>query len=154
GQAKVGWSEPRHLDRSVVRDDPDPVLGVTMIGAVRSARRHLALLVVLVGMLVVQPLSGHRGVVAGAFFDAVLAGIAIYLFLIVFEERWERHVAVPLVSIAVASNAAVYVLPRGGHLILEAVFHCAMATFLGFAIAVILRGIFRKSMISGDDVVG
>jgi len=125
-----------------------------MIRAVRPPRKHLALLVVLVGMLLVQPLSGHRGVAVGAFFDAVVAGIAIYLPLIVFEERWERHVAVILVSIVIASNAAIYVLPRGGRLISEAVFHSAMATFLSFAIAVILHGIFRKSMIRFDDVVG
>jgi hypothetical protein len=37
---------------------------------------------------------------------------------------------------------------------LAVVFHAAVVSFLGFAVAVILHNIFRRSVIRGDDVLG
>jgi len=84
-----------------------------MIQAVRPARKHLALLAALVGMMVAQPLVGHRSVAGGVYF-----------------------------------------LPRGVHTVSEVAYHSFMVAFLGFAVAVILRDLFAKSVISGDDVIG
>ena len=125
-----------------------------MIQTVRPARKHLALLAALVVMLTVQPLVGHKSVVAGAFLDAVLSGICFYMFFIIFGERRQRHVALMLLFPAIAGNLAVYVLPRGAHVLPEVLYHCSMVMFLGFAVVAILRDILRKSVIRGDDVVG
>jgi voltage-gated potassium channel len=125
-----------------------------MIQAVRPARKHLALLTGLIAMLVAQPLLAHRSVAAGAFFDAVLSAICLYVFFIVFGERWQRRVAIVLLLPAFIGNCLVYVSPRAAHILPEVLFHCSMIAFLGFAVVVILRDILRKNVIHGDDVVG
>jgi hypothetical protein len=125
-----------------------------MIKTVRPARKHLTLLVALVGMLMAQPLVGHRSVANGAVADTVLAAILLYLCFIVFEESQQRRTALVLILPAIASNFGVYALPLGVHVASQAAFHCFMVAFLGFAVAVILRDILAKSVIRGDDVIG
>jgi hypothetical protein len=101
-----------------------------------------------------QPLVGHRSVAAGAFFDAVLSGICLYMFFIVFAERRQRRVALLLILPAFAGNIGIYALPRGAALVSEVIYHTSMVAFLGFAVIVILRDILQKNVIHGDDVVG
>lgn len=125
-----------------------------MIQAVQPAQKHLALLAALVGMMVAQPLVGHRSVAGGAVSDAVLSVICLYVLFIVFGEWRLRRAALALVLPVFASNFGVYVLPRGAHTASEVLYHCFMVAFLGFAVAVILRDIFAKSVIRGDDVIG
>jgi len=124
-----------------------------MLQAVRPERKHLALLAALVGMMVAQPLVGHRSVAAGAVTDAALSVICLYVLFIVFGERRQRA-ALALILPAFASNFGVYVPPRWVHSVSEVAYHSFMVAFLGFAVAVILRDLFAKSVISGDDVVG
>src|SRR5712691_11166422 len=119
----------------------------------QPGRKHLALLTALVAMLMAQPLVGHRSELGGAISDAVLSAICLYLFFIVFGHGREQGIALALILPAFASNFGIYVLPDGIHVASEIVYHFAMVGFLGFAVAVILRGIFRKSVIS-DDVIG
>ncbi|MGH7302175.1 MAG: hypothetical protein ACRELZ_02715 [Candidatus Rokuibacteriota bacterium] len=118
------------------------------------ARKYLVLLIALIVMLVVQPLLGHRSVAAGAFFDGLLAMIAFFAFFIVFEKRWQRRVALALVLPALASNVALYVLPAPATWASAVGYHCFLIVFLAFVVAVILRGIFSKRVIQGDDVLG
>lgn len=125
-----------------------------MIRMLKPGRKHLALLTALVAMLMAQPLVGHRSELGGAISDAVLSAICLYLFFIVFGPGREGGIALALILPAFASNFGIYVLPDGIHVASEVVYHCAMVGFLGFAVAVILRGIFRKNAISGDDVIG
>ena len=125
-----------------------------MIHPVRPARKHLALLVALVAMLVGQPLLAHTSAAAGLFFDALFSAICLSMFFIVFGERRQRQVALVPFLPALASYFAPYVLPRGAQLPSEAVYHCSLVAFLGFTVLVILRDILRRSVISGDDVVG
>jgi len=125
-----------------------------MMQAVRPARKHLALLTALVGMMVAQPLVGHRSVAGGAIADAVLSAICLYMILIIFGQRWEQRAALALILPAIASNFGVYVLPRGVHTVSEVAYHCFMVAFLGLTVAAILRDLFAKSVISGDDVIG
>jgi hypothetical protein len=124
-----------------------------MIHVVRPTRKHLALLTALVGMVVAQPLVGHRSVAGGAVADAVLSVICLYVLFTVFGER-RQQAALALFLPAFASNFGVYVLPRGVHTVSEVAYHSFMVAFLGFAVAVILRDLFAKSEISGDDVIG
>jgi voltage-gated potassium channel len=125
-----------------------------MIRMLNPGRKHLALLMALVGMLMAQPLVGHRSELAGGISDAVLSAICLYLFFIVFGLGRERWIALALILPAFASNFGIYVLPDGIHVASEVVYHFAMVGFLGFAVAVILLGIFRKKVIGGDDVIG
>ena len=125
-----------------------------MIRGIRPGRKHLALLVALIAMMVAEPLVGHRSLAGGAGADAVLALICLYLFFIIFEEGWERRAAMAIILPAFASNFGIYVLPDGLHVAAEVAYHCFMVAFLGFAVAVILRDIFKKRVISGDDVIG
>jgi voltage-gated potassium channel len=121
---------------------------------IRPARKHLALLTALIGMMMVQPHIGHRSVLGGAISDAVLAAICVYIVFIVFGQERERLVAVALILPAFASNCGIYILPDGFHVAAEVAYHFCMVGFLGFAVAVILRDIFKKNQISGDDVLG
>lgn len=125
-----------------------------MIQGMGKTRKHLALLTALIGMMVAQPLVGHRSVPGGAVFDAVLSAICLYVFFIVFGEGRERRAALALILLAFASNLGVYTLPPGVHTASEVAYHCFMVAFLGFAVAVILRDIFAKTVIGGDDVIG
>ena len=125
-----------------------------MMRSLRPARKHLALLAALIGMMVAQPLVGHRSVTAGALSDAVLCLICLYLFFIVFAEGRERRTALALILPIFASNFAIYVLPLGLRNVPQVAYHCFTVAFLGFAVAVILREIFKKTVISGDDVIG
>jgi len=125
-----------------------------MIRGIRPGRKHLALLVALIAMMVAQPLVGHRSLAGGAGADAVLALICLYVFFIVFGEVWERRTAMVILLPTFASNFGIYVLPDGYHVASEVVYHCFMVAFLSFAVAVILRDIFKKTVISGDDVIG
>ena len=125
-----------------------------MIDPTRPARKNLVLLAAMVVMLVAQPLLGHRSTGAGAFFDGVFVAMCLYVFFVVFEQRWQRRVALVLFLPAIAGNIAHYALPPSAHRWSAMAFHCSVVVFLGFAVAVILGNIFRKRVISGDDVVG
>jgi voltage-gated potassium channel len=125
-----------------------------MIRAAGRTRKHLALLVSIVVLLVAQPLLGHKSVELGALFDAVVAAICLYVFLIVFAERWQRRTGLALFLPVLAGNCALYILPPQGRIPAAIVYHCFLVMFLGFTIAVILGGIFRKQAISGDDILG
>ena len=102
----------------------------------------------------VQPHIGHRSEVGGAISDTVLSAICIYIVFIVFGQGREQRIALALILPAFASNFGIYVLPDGLHVKSEVVYHCFLVAFLGYAVAVILRDIFKKSVISGDDVIG
>jgi hypothetical protein len=114
----------------------------------------LALLAGLVAMLVLQPLIGHRTLMGGVFYDVVLFAICLYIFFIVFGGRREMRIALALILPAFASNFAIYLLTDGAKVVVEVLYHCFMVGFLGFAIAVILGDILRKSVIAADDVIG
>jgi Ion channel len=125
-----------------------------VIRAAVAPRKNLLLLVAIVAMQVAQPLVGHRSVASGAVFDALFAAICLYLFFVVFEERWERGAACALLLPALIANFGIYNVPRGSQNAWATVFHGIIVVFLGFAVAVILADIFRKSAIHGDDVLG
>ena len=125
-----------------------------MIPIVQPARKHLTLLVALVGMMVTQPLVGHQSRAGGTASDVVLGAICLYVLFIVFGKGRQRRAAFALILPVFASNFGVYILPSGVQTASQVAFHCFMVAFLGFAVAVILRDIFKKSVIRGDDVIG
>jgi len=75
------------------------------------------------------------------------------VFLIVFEQRWERRLALVMVVSIWAGNIAHEAL--SDRLLVGAiVYHCFAAVFFAFAVAVILKRIFQRQTIRSDDVIG
>jgi voltage-gated potassium channel len=117
-------------------------------------RRHLLLLALMILVELGQPLLEHERGVMRIVSDAVLVTMCLYVFFIVYSERWQRIVGVLLFLPVLVGNLALHAptLPvqRSGSML----FHCALIAFLGFAVAVILRDLFGRTVIRGDDIVG
>jgi voltage-gated potassium channel len=119
-----------------------------------ARRRHLVLLAALVVMLTTQPLLGHVNPVAGAGFDLLFAAIGVFLFYGVFTEAWQRKAGLVLLVPALLSNLAFLLLPGRSRVHAEVAYHAFVVLFLALAVAAILRDIFRRKVIGGDEVVG
>ena len=117
-------------------------------------RKHPVLLAAVVTMLVAQPLLAHGGPPRRILHDAMFAVVLVSLFFIVFGQRWERKLALALIIPALAVYAAYSVLPDRLRLPSLVAYHGSVIAFIAFAVAVILRDIFRKRAIGGDDVLG
>jgi hypothetical protein len=117
-------------------------------------RKHLMLLTALVVLQVGQPLLEHRSALVRVLSDSIFVGICLYVFFIVCTERWQRVVGALLFIPVLVSNLAIYSHEPHIHRAAGVVFHVALIAFLGFAVAVILRALFSKSVIRGDDVIG
>ncbi|MGH7478685.1 MAG: ion channel, partial [Candidatus Methylomirabilales bacterium] len=119
-----------------------------------SIGKDSALLAALVTMLVAQPLLAYGGLATRILFDAMYALVLLGVLFIIFGRGWERKLALVLVLPAFALYLAYLVLPDRMRVASEVLFNAFMIAFMGLAIAVILRDIFRKSVIGGNDVLG
>ncbi len=117
-------------------------------------RKHLLLLAVLILVQVAQPLLAHRSATTRVVSDTVFVAICLYVFFIVYAERWQRVVGFALFLPVAASNAGLHAQSPAFQRMSGVVFHCALIMFLGFAVTVILRNLFSKVVIKGDDVLG
>ena len=117
-------------------------------------RKHLMLLAVLILVQVAQPLLTHRSATTRVVSDTAFVAICLYVFFIVCAERWQRVVGFALFLPVAASNAGLHAQSPAFQRMSEVVFHCALIVFLGFAVTVILRDLFSKVVIKGDDVLG
>jgi len=117
------------------------------------ARKHLALLVALVVAAVIEPLSIDFSLGAQIVGALVVVTITLGVFLIVFEERWERRLACVMVAFILAGNIGHEVL-LDRFQIGAITYHCFAALFLAFAVAVILKRIFERQTIRSDDMIG
>ena len=125
-----------------------------MIAPVRAKRKNLVLLVAMIALLITQPLVGHLNLATAAGVDLLFAAISVYVFFIVFTERWQRRLGLALALPALASNFGFYVLPERALVPLATTFHCFTILFLGLAVGVILREIFWRRVIGADEVLG
>ena len=119
-----------------------------------SARRHLILLVGVVALQIVQPLLARDAVVHRVLYDAAFGAVSLLVSFAIFLRRWERWLALALISPAIGANFAHYALSERSQALVAAVYHFSAVAFLAFAVAAILRMILRKRAISGDDVLG
>ena len=119
-----------------------------------QGRKHLLLLAALVSLQVGQPLLAHKHAITEVLFDIALVALCLYIVHIVFGEPRQRLVAFLLFVPITVGNLGLYALPPGLHTASATLAHGAVIVFLGFAIATILRNLFRKPLISGDDVLG
>ena len=123
------------------------------LGRLRE-RRHLALLAAIVVMAVLQPSLVHWGVRTRVVADLVLAAVAVSVFLIVFEQRWERVTALVLAFAGFAGNLGYFYFGGGLQTAAIILYHLSAVAFFGFAVAVILRGVFKREAIRADDIIG
>ena len=115
--------------------------------------KYLALLVALVVAAILEPLSVHWTESAQIIGGVVILAVNVPVLLVVFEARWERGVALCLVTLLLAANI-VHEVVSDRWQIGAIVFHCFAAVFLAFAVAVILKRIFQRQAIRTDDVIG
>jgi voltage-gated potassium channel len=119
-----------------------------------SEHKHLLLLVAIITVLITQPLVARDSAAARFAYDMLVAAVAVSVFLVVFAFRWERQVAVVLALPAIALGAARYALTDGAIAAYAVSYFVSAALFLAFAVAVIVRDIFRSRSISFDAVLG
>jgi hypothetical protein len=124
-----------------------------MMAALREWK-HLVLLAAVLGMLVSQPFLAHGGVTARLTLDAAVLAVAIGVILIVLGNAWERYVGLALALPAVAVGVGHYAFLASQTPPTAVAFHLLVVVFLGFAVVVIVRDIFRKRTIRLDDILG
>ena len=102
---------------------------------------------------IVEPLSLHWTESTQIIGGVVVLMINVPVLLVVFEARWERGVALCLLTPLVATNIGQEVFSdrwqRGA-----IVFHGFAAVFLAWAVAVILQRLFQRQAIRTDEVIG
>ena len=114
--------------------------------------KYLVLLATL-GCLYIGQSSAHG---VGRFFSDILAAlISLAVLFVVFEQRRDRMVALAVTIVGISSSLARY-LPFGEthQEPLTIVHYVVLTVFLGYAVAVILGNIFKKSAVGADDVLG
>src|SRR5215475_13655627 len=106
-------------------------------------RRHLVLLLTLVSTIVVHPLA--REFLAGLLiYDVMRTLVVLTVFFIVFQRGRDRFVALVIGWPVLCGNWVPYILLDRFKMALGVIHHGFLVAFLGFAVAVILRGIFER----------
>jgi len=124
-------------------------------GVVRRLRewKHTALLATLIAGSVLEPLSVSFSEKTQIVGGVITGLIYIVVLLAVFERRWERRLALTLITCALAASIIHQILPLRSQAGAIA-YHCLAGLFLCFAVAVILQRIFTRETIRTDDVIG
>jgi hypothetical protein len=108
----------------------------------------------LITVLIVESLA-RRAVRGSVVSDLFLTIVVMAVFTVVFERRWERIVAFFTAAASIAFNWSRHLPIAAGYGIsLEVTHHFLQASFYAFAVALILRNIFRAAAITRDDVLG
>jgi len=119
-----------------------------------SMGKHPRLLAGLVALLVTQPLLAYGGLATRILFDGMFALVLLGVVFIIFGGGWERKLAFVLVLPVFVLYLAHYLVPDRMRFASALLYNALMIAFIGLAVAVILRDIFRKSVIGGGDVLG
>src|SRR5262245_45635076 len=104
--------------------------------------------------LVTQPLVAHESTASKIAYDLLTAATAVAVVFIVFEERWQRWVAVVLAAPAVVLTLGLYALPGTPAPAVSLAYHGSIVLFLGYAVGVIVADVFKLHAIGFDDIVG
>lgn len=119
-----------------------------------SRRKHLVLLVALVVAIVTQPSFAGRSRVGDAAMTLGLGLLYLGVIFAVFGEGRHRRIAYCLFFPAIAAALAHDVLPRSLQAADTVLMHCVVVAFLGYGVMAILRGLFSRTAVSVDDVLG
>jgi voltage-gated potassium channel len=102
---------------------------------------------------VLEPLVGDWSERTRIFAGVIATVVNLGVFLVVFEQRWERWLAFFLVAPLLASGIVHETLSNWARFA-AIVYHGFAVVFFGFAVAVILKRIFHQETIRTDAVIG
>ena len=116
--------------------------------------KHVALLVVIVAVMAGHPMLIHGSSHTIVFADIVFAIVTLGVILVVFAVGWERWLAISLLFPGMLANVAYFYVAEQLRPAMIVLYHCSAVTFFGFAVAVVLRGVFKRKVIRTDDIIG
>ncbi len=119
-----------------------------------SKRKHLVLLIALVVAIVTQPWFAGRSGAGDAAMTFVFGALYLGVIFAVFGEGRRRRIAYCLFVPALMTAFAQTVLPRSLGAADNFLMHCLIVVFIGYAVMAILRGLFARTAVSLDDVLG
>jgi len=115
--------------------------------------QHLALLAVLLLVLIAQPLVAHESRAARVAFE-LLFGLALVATLFTVFERRKRRLAALLMIVLLALTVTEQVAAARWFTLASVGYHVSLALFVGYAVGVLVRDIFRHRSIGFDDILG
>lgn len=115
--------------------------------------RHLVLLGVLLLTLIAQPLVAHESRTARVGFEVLLGLAMVATLFVVFEPR-ERRFAAMLLILPLVLTVAEYSVAARSFALVSIAYHLLVVLFLGYAVGVLVRDIFRHRTIGFDDILG
>jgi hypothetical protein len=116
-------------------------------------QKYLVLLAALVVASVVEPLLRDWSERTQILATVIVVGVNLGVFLVIFEQLWERWLAFFLVALVLTSGI-VHQTSSNWAQIAAIAYHCFAFLFLGLAVAVILNRIFHRQTIRTDTVIG
>jgi hypothetical protein len=111
------------------------------------------LLAVLLLALIAQPLVAHESRAARVGFDLLL-GLALIATLVVVFGRLQRRFAAALLIPVLVLTSTEYLVPTRSFVPSAVAYHGLVTLFLGSAVGVLVRDIFRHRSIGFDDILG
>src|SRR5689334_12046458 len=115
--------------------------------------RHLLLLITALVGMVVQPLV-HLHKSGPLLHDLVAYLLLLAVFLAIFERYRERIIGTVIALPALVANCVELTTTGTTKLAAALVYHGLIVAFIGFAVVVILRGVFRSGRIGLDQIAG
>lgn len=116
--------------------------------------KYLFLTLMLITALILESLA-RRTARESVAADLLLTILAMAVFAVVFQRRWERIVAFFTAAASIAITWSRHVpMPPEYVISLEITRRFLLAGFYGFAVALILRNVFQATAITRDDVLG
>jgi len=114
--------------------------------------KHLLLLVVAIVGLSLQPLT-HRTGIGPIVFELLEYLLLLVVFLVIFHRRVERRIALSVGVPAIAASIVGNLTTGETSTAAMTTYHVLGVLFLGFAVAVILRGVFSSERIGHDQIL-
>jgi hypothetical protein len=116
-------------------------------------RKYLLLLAALLLGVVMEPLVTDWSERSRVLVSVIVAGINFSVFLVVFDQLWERWLAFFLV-VPVLAGGIVHETLSDSAQFAAILNHSFAVVFFGFAVAMILKRIFHQETIRTDAVIG
>ncbi|MBL9084305.1 MAG: two pore domain potassium channel family protein [Planctomycetales bacterium] len=117
------------------------------------SHRHLALLITAVAGLTLQPLLQAK-FVGVLIFEVLAYALLIAVFLAIFERHRDRKIALMIGLPGIAANLFAYFAHGTAQWAALVLFHSLSVIFMGYAVGIILRGVFRSRHIGAEQILG
>jgi hypothetical protein len=117
------------------------------------SHRHLALLIVAIAGLTLQPLLQAK-FVGVLIFELLAYALLIAVFLAIFDRTQDRRIALSIGLPGIAANLFAYFAHGTAQWTALVIFHSLSVIFMGYAVGIILRGVFRSRRIGAEQIFG